>query len=152
MRQLQLFTVKELAAMRDRTRSRSYSPAKDEFRREHERHRNWGLTHRHAEKLRRIHATAPQEEPRPQQAAPAPPVSPAPVEAPRPKRLNQRQPFSNIWASNLNHRTMPPTKPGVSRPNLGDANWNHPRPTPHYSLKESATPPQLRPREERPTD
>jgi hypothetical protein len=40
--------------MRDRTASRSYSPAGEEFRREHERHRAWGLTQRHAERLRRL--------------------------------------------------------------------------------------------------
>ncbi|REG01234.1 hypothetical protein DFJ67_7314 [Asanoa ferruginea] len=54
MRQLQFFTTTELAAMRDRTASRSYSPAGEEFRREHERHRAWGLTRRHAERLRRL--------------------------------------------------------------------------------------------------
>lgn len=53
MRQLQLFTTTELAAMRDRTASRSYSPAGEAFRREHARHRAWGLSHRHAERLRR---------------------------------------------------------------------------------------------------
>jgi hypothetical protein len=57
MRQLQLFTTTELAAMRDRTASRSYSPAAEEFRREHERHRAWGLTRRHAERLRRLHGS-----------------------------------------------------------------------------------------------
>ncbi|REF98130.1 hypothetical protein DFJ67_4140 [Asanoa ferruginea] len=40
--------------MRDRSASRSYSPAGEEFRREHERHRAWGLTRRHAERLRRL--------------------------------------------------------------------------------------------------
>lgn len=40
--------------MRDRTASRNYSPFKDEFRREHERRRAWGLKRRHAERLRRI--------------------------------------------------------------------------------------------------
>src|SRR3954452_19427735 len=54
MRQLQLFTTAELATMRDRTRSRKYSPEKDEFRREHERHRSWGLKRRHAERQRHV--------------------------------------------------------------------------------------------------
>jgi hypothetical protein len=53
MRQLQLFTTAELATMRDRTRSNRYSPASEEFRRTHQRHRAWGLTQRHAERLRR---------------------------------------------------------------------------------------------------
>jgi hypothetical protein len=40
--------------MRDRTASRNYSPAGAEFRRTHERHRAWGLTQRHAERLRQL--------------------------------------------------------------------------------------------------
>jgi hypothetical protein len=55
MRQLQLFSSAELAVMRDRTKSHSHSPERDEFRRDHERHRAWGLTQRHAQKLRRRH-------------------------------------------------------------------------------------------------
>src|SRR4051812_25894485 len=54
MRQLQFFTTAELAKMRDRTASRSYSPAAEEFRREHERHREWGLKRRHANRLRHL--------------------------------------------------------------------------------------------------
>jgi hypothetical protein len=55
MWQLQLFTTAELAAMRDRPASRRYSPEAEEFRREHARHRNWGLAQRHARRLRRLH-------------------------------------------------------------------------------------------------
>ena len=40
--------------MRDRSKSRNYSPARDEFRRDHEIRRKWGLMYRHAEKLRRL--------------------------------------------------------------------------------------------------
>jgi hypothetical protein len=54
MRQLQLFTSAELAGMRDRTAARNYSPEGEEFRREHERHRAWGLIQRHNERLRRL--------------------------------------------------------------------------------------------------
>jgi hypothetical protein len=56
--QMSFFGRAETAAMRDRTLSRNYSAARDEFRREHERHRSWGLRQRHAEKLRRIRAAA----------------------------------------------------------------------------------------------
>ncbi|GAB7050355.1 hypothetical protein [Catenuloplanes indicus] len=42
MRQSQLFTSAEMAEMRDRTASRNYSAARDEFRRIHERRRYWG--------------------------------------------------------------------------------------------------------------
>jgi hypothetical protein len=58
MGQLQFFSAGELAAMRDRTRSRRYSPVGEQFRREHARHRAWGLARRHAEKLRRVRAEA----------------------------------------------------------------------------------------------
>ena len=56
MRQLQLFSTTQLATMRDRTASRNYSPERDEFRREHERHRAWGLERRHAERMRQLEA------------------------------------------------------------------------------------------------
>src|SRR6185436_16543307 len=49
--QLQFFTRPATAAMRDRTKARNHSPAKEEFRREHARRRRWGLARRHAQKL-----------------------------------------------------------------------------------------------------
>ena len=54
MRQLQLFTTAQLAKMRDRTAARNYSVESEEFRRNHERHRAWGLERRHAERLRQL--------------------------------------------------------------------------------------------------
>jgi hypothetical protein len=51
MRQLQMFTTAELAKMRDRSASRRHSPQANEFRREHARHRAWGLAQRHARRL-----------------------------------------------------------------------------------------------------
>jgi hypothetical protein len=57
VRQLQRFTSAELATMRDRTASRNYSPERDAFRREHERHRAWGLVQRHAQCMRRSRAS-----------------------------------------------------------------------------------------------
>jgi len=102
VRQLSLFDRATTASMRDRTRSRNYSPERDEFRREHERRRYWGLKRRHAEKLRRIHdgptppatpAANDDQSPPPPPAVPAtaaatpPPVSPDPAApAPRPAR------------------------------------------------------------------
>ncbi|MER7276382.1 hypothetical protein ABT369_18215 [Dactylosporangium sp. NPDC000244] len=65
MAQMQLFSSRELAAMRDRTKARNCWPGKDEFRQEARRRRGWGLVRRHAEKLRRIHE--------PTEAAPAKP-------------------------------------------------------------------------------
>ncbi len=52
--QQQLFTPAELSAMRDRTRARNYSPQREDFRRDHERRRYWGLKRRHAERLRQL--------------------------------------------------------------------------------------------------
>jgi hypothetical protein len=40
--------------MRDHTASRNYSPEREEFRREHARHRAWGLLQRHGERLHRL--------------------------------------------------------------------------------------------------
>jgi len=52
-----LFTRAQVATMRDRTRRRNYSAEAEEFRREHARHREWGLTQRHARKLSRLHGS-----------------------------------------------------------------------------------------------
>ncbi|MFB9696369.1 hypothetical protein ACFFRK_25225, partial [Amorphoplanes digitatis] len=68
-RQLQFFSRGELAAMRDRTASRNYSPERDQFRRDHERHRTWGLTQRHARRLRQLRHR-PGEHPTPNPATP----------------------------------------------------------------------------------
>jgi hypothetical protein len=51
MAQLELFSRSQIAAIRDRTASRNYSPAQEAFRREHERHREWGLRQRHGRRL-----------------------------------------------------------------------------------------------------
>jgi hypothetical protein len=49
-----LFSRSQSATMRDRTKLRNYSPEADKFRRDHKRHRDWGLTQRHARRLRQI--------------------------------------------------------------------------------------------------
>src|SRR5690349_23852732 len=99
--QLSLFSRSEIAGMRDRTARRNYSAAAEEFRREHERHRQWGLAQRHGEKLRRLRfsrsglttaptpgsglarSTPPAPPPAPQ--APAPQVVPASQVFPAPR-------------------------------------------------------------------
>jgi hypothetical protein len=53
MGQLGLFSAAQLAVMRDPTARRNYSAEAEEFRREHKRHRDWGLKRRYAEKARR---------------------------------------------------------------------------------------------------
>ncbi len=50
-RQLEFFSRSELASMRDRTKARNYSPEAEQFRRDHKRHRDWGLTQRHGFKM-----------------------------------------------------------------------------------------------------
>ena len=55
--QIGLFTRDQLVAMRDRTRRRNYSAEAEKFRREHEKHREWGLAQRHARKLTRLYGS-----------------------------------------------------------------------------------------------
>ncbi|MCW2137929.1 hypothetical protein BXY51_002472 [Actinoplanes cyaneus] len=90
--QMSLFSRSELAGMRDRTLSRNYSVEREEFRREHERHRAWGLRQRHTRKLVRsgwsasaawAAVTAGEDQLR--QAVPAVPAPPQTADpAPRP--------------------------------------------------------------------
>ncbi|MCW2141604.1 hypothetical protein BXY51_006188 [Actinoplanes cyaneus] len=94
--QMSLFNRAELAGMRDRTLSRNYSAEAEEFRREHERHRAWGLRQRHARKLVRVGwgasaawaaVTAGDDQRRKEVLAPTKPAAPAasppvPVAAP----------------------------------------------------------------------
>jgi hypothetical protein len=87
MAQLELFSRSQMAAVRDRTASRNYSPVGDAFRREHERHREWGLRQRHGRRLMYLRmygeAAAPgdrttgQPSTEPPAPAPAPPSNPA---------------------------------------------------------------------------
>src|SRR3954470_5754755 len=49
--QRELFSRAEITAMYDATRRRNYSPAGERFRKEHQRHRDWGLEQRHRKKL-----------------------------------------------------------------------------------------------------
>jgi hypothetical protein len=81
MRQLSLFTPAELAGMRDRTASRDYSPGRDEFRREHQRHRVIGLARRHAERLRRLRSVLHKSTGEHRRARPAASSAPAPAPA-----------------------------------------------------------------------
>jgi len=55
--QIGLFSRAQLATMRDRTRRRNYSAEAERFRREHERHREWGVAQRHARKLSRLYGS-----------------------------------------------------------------------------------------------
>jgi hypothetical protein len=130
MRQLQLFTTAELAAMRDRTASRNHSPGRDQFRREHARHRAWGLTRRHTERLRRIRDASRdspagnptrhrREQPAPprrsQQTSPRPAARPQPAPRPAPsaKPSNQPEPLTMSpdadRSGGIRHDRQPPS-------------------------------------------
>jgi hypothetical protein len=95
MRQLSMFTPAQIAGMRDRTASRNYSPGREQFRHEHERHRAWGLARRHGERLRRLHpptarASAPAQHNRiqgPSAPRASAPATPAPAPARQPTRV-----------------------------------------------------------------
>lgn len=97
MGQLSLFSRDDIARMRDRTAARNYSAAGEEFRREHQRHRNWGLRRRHAQKLRH--------------ASPGGPASPtAPTTRNDPSRPAAAGPQRGSRPSSATpHRTPPPT-------------------------------------------
>ena len=82
--------------MRDRTASRNYSPAGEQFRREHQRHRCWGLTQRHAERLRR--SRGGDRDPRTPTAAGNHPESPA---------HSAPSPFVSSTATPPDHATRP---------------------------------------------
>lgn len=80
MRQLQFFTSSEMARMRDRTAARNYSPERDEFRRVHKGHRDWGLVRRYAAKQERLRAEAGTQPPAAVSArSTSPRVEPGPV-------------------------------------------------------------------------
>jgi hypothetical protein len=104
MRQLSMFTRAQVAGMRDRTASRNHSPGRDQFRREHERHRAWGLARRHAERLRRLH-------PPTAEVAGSPPLDRTPD--PSPSRTSAPAPAeqSTRAVPGLNH----PTSQGPAR-------------------------------------
>jgi len=81
--------------MRDRTATRNYSAERDAFRREHERHREWGLQQRHAAKLRRAQRerTAPPTAltTRTDQTRPTTPTGQAPARQAQPPRVSPPQ-------------------------------------------------------------
>jgi hypothetical protein len=123
--------------MRDRTRSRNYSASRDEFRREHERHRAWGLTQRHARKLRRLRegslqspATTPDAPtvpaPHPHRTRPPDPTPGEPSQRP-PSAEEQPQPQppkppTDQARRPLNNRPAPRTPP-----RLAATQSDHPR-------------------------
>jgi hypothetical protein len=133
MRQLELFTVAELSAMRDRTRSRRYSPANEQFRREQARRRAWGLARRHAEKLRR--AQDRRDEAAREPALPKPPAAPEQaIPFADDSGLNDRGTMTDRAPSGAVHRRRLPRKPprrSANAPTRRSADHRSTRPPVH---------------------
>jgi hypothetical protein len=111
MGQGSLFSRAEIAVMCDRTASRNYSAARDEFRRDHERHRSWGLQRRHAEKLRRIRQSGSGSASAGPPPAPTPqPITPAPQAAVAPLSVNEP------WTSAAGQPTNAPETTNTASP------------------------------------
>jgi hypothetical protein len=141
--QLSFFTRVELAAMRDRTRSRRYSPQKEAFRREHERRRAFGLAQRHSRKLRELHggdgivALTAAMLGRASQAC-DPPL----VEQPEPPLVEQPEPPSAAQAESPmgSAQPDPPVVAQVKSPAVAQ-----PDPPTEPPVTEQAEPPAMRP-------
>lgn len=104
--------------MRDRTASRHYSAAGEEFRREHQRHRAWGKRHGHIHRLRElrgcsyaeaaavvdgVHRAIPPQAPQP---TPRSGTQPTPPPETQPASPPETQPASPLG-------TGPGTQPGM---------------------------------------
>ena len=145
--QLQFFTRSQVAEMRDRTASRNYSAERDEFRREHERHRAWGVNRRHAEKLRRA-----RESSRAAQQAPAVGDRPRPEPPSRGREarpaLGRHLPAAQGHTSHADRR-CPPEQPAQARRSVGqesppgptrvDSERRGPAPAPRQAAAASPT-------------
>ena len=123
-----MFSRAEITSMRDRTAARNYSAAGEEFRREHERHRAWGLRRRYAEKMRRAErnvsaspaASAVRDDP----GRPASTVAPLSAQRPPPSTTtSHRAPQSAAAAPGHASRSSSATPHGVEsavpRPTAG---------------------------------
>jgi hypothetical protein len=144
MRQLQLFSQAALAEMRDRTAARNYSPAREEFRREHARHRAWGLTQRHGERLRRQRGKSCAHDPAPHREQIAADVTP-------PAQMSQP---AHPEHDSGNHHTgtprpptparVPPRPPASTPHRRGHTLGPRPQPISHPSKRHHRPPPTMR--------
>jgi hypothetical protein len=165
-----LLSRSQLAAMRDRTTLRNYSPEADRFRRDHKRHRDWGLTQRHARRLRQIRGRldgsrtpSTAGNPRPDRARPPSgplgdgPPQPEQVDltAPTPRPTRREQPrntgpdqagASSPSPARVHGTRVQATEPGQPDPagqcQIGPRNTRQPRPVGqhHPRLPRYATP------------
>jgi Helix-turn-helix domain len=124
MGQLGLFNSAQLAVMRDPTARRNYSAEAEEFRREHERHRAWGLKRRYAEKARR--AGGGQAAPRP---ASAPVATHSPASAGRAPAGQITAEHSTAEQSTAGQSTVGPPANGQSSTRQGPAGGTAAAPT-----------------------
>lgn len=110
-RQLTLFSATDVAAMRDRTKSRNHSPEREAFQRTHSRHRTWGKAQRHSERWRQLRAS-PTDWPEgsiwgpPALPPSARPDTPTPTPATRPKHHQPAAP----QPTQASHTPAPPTQ------------------------------------------
>jgi hypothetical protein len=142
-----LFSRTQIAAMRDRTAARNYSATREEFRRQHEIRRAWGLKQRHAEKLRRIRGPEIEGD----RAGRTPPTSSHPATDPQGTTLELQSPTTrqtsvappSVSVAPLSVHTEPSstsvTLPAV--PATPSSDFAAPPPAPATLSPVSATPP-----------
>ncbi len=139
MRQLQLFTTTELAAMRDQTAARSHSPQAAEFRQEHERRRAQGLRRRHAERLQHAMRVRPGPDDRNDTRRPG-------ATERRPGRTAAASPVQRVQSGGhlpADAKQTPSdeeVRPAVAEPRRTPADSQRPTPAgPHASATEATT-------------
>jgi len=144
MRQLQLFTRAALAEMRDRTASRNYSPAREEFRREHAHHRAWGLTQRHGERLRRQRGKSCAHDPAPRSQPVAADVTP-PAQMSQPAHPEHGSGNHHTETSRPPTPTRVPPRPASATPHRrGHGLGPRPQPISHPSKRHRRPPSAIR--------
>lgn len=134
--------------MRDRTKSRNYSPEGEKFRREHERHREWGLKQRHAEKLRRIRDRSRSTEPPEHlhQSPPRPTGQTRPPDSARAERV--RHPLGGTRSQGRARESQPGRTP-AGHQSQTPVNSEGPRPGRRPSPHHESQGEQLRPGDNR---
>jgi hypothetical protein len=120
--------------MRDRTAARNYSPEKEEFRRDHERRRAWGLKRRHARKLAHLRAAGAGPAAPPAavpQCAPADrPAAPVEADAVSRRAAGSRPAESPVDEPRLSAETRQHTDVAHPRPEAGSGGLPAHRPIP----------------------
>lgn len=110
--------------MRDRTKSRNYSPIGEEFRRNHERHRAWGKAQRHDERMHQLRDRPHNDQPEGSIWGP-PPIPPSAVAdasaSPGSRPPHDRQPSTARGKAGPTPRGPAPGSRGSAREPRGPA-------------------------------